>query len=344
MKLKPEDLTHTLKSNSFSTYWLAGDETLLIQESADEIRHHYHELGFTGRDIFNVERGFRWENFIKATANLSLFTEKKIFELRLLSSKLDEGGKQAILAYLNEPNPDFITLITSPKLETGVLNTKWFKSIETKIALLQIWPINKDGLASWLSKRLIGERIIADTDALELLSDRVEGNLLAAIQEIEKLKLLATQDEGKFINLDANTVMQVIADSSRYSTYNLVDAALIGDPSRCQKILTALKEEGIFPILIINAFARELRLLLPMIEKRALGQGVNPIMKAHHIWFSRKQAVANALNRLNENDIWRLLDKCRKVDQAIKGLSLANPWDELNLLALELSGQNTKSG
>ena len=343
MKLKVEQLTHVLKTDSFSTYWLTGEEPLLLQEAADTIRKHYQGLGFADREIFNVENGYRWEEFTQSARNLSLFSEKKIFELRLATSKLDEEGKKAINAYLDEGNSSFIMLITSRKLDAGVMNTKWFKNIQPKIALVQIWPISKDKLANWLSKRLISEGINTDTQALQLLSDKVEGNLLAAIQEIEKLKLLTNKNEDVSINLDSKLVMQVIADSSRYSVYSLVDAALTGNPGRCQKILAALRDEGLFPLLIVNAITRELRLLLPMIEKKAQGQDVNAIMQTHHVWFSRKQAVSNALHCLQVEDIWKILDKCRNIDHAIKGLSSSNPWDELSKVVLELSGVKTAS-
>ena len=343
MKLKAEQLSRTLKSNSYLIYWLAGDEPLLLQETADAIRQHCRDGGFTEREVFYIERGFQWENFTQSASNLSLFAEKKVFDLRLSSSKLDESGKQALKEFIDEANPDNVLLITSPKLEAGVMNTKWFKAIEPKIALVQIWPINKDNLASWLSKRLLREGISADGAAMQLLSDKVEGNLLAAIQEIEKLKLLANKDSDTTINLDSKTVMQVIADSSRYNVYNLVDAALVGDEIRCEKILIGLKEEGIFPLLILGAITRELRLLVPMIEKCQQGQGVNGIMQAHHVWFNRKQAVGAAIQRLTVNDVWRLLDHSRLIDQAIKGMSSLNPWDELSQLTLSLCGQHTAS-
>lgn len=343
MKIKIEQLGRTLSSSAHPLYWLAGDEPLLVQESADAIRKHYREAGFLEREIFNVERGFKWENFTQSAGNLSLFAEKKLYDLRLSSSKLDENGKKAIQEYLDEQNPDLVLMITSPKLEAGVMNTKWFKAIEAQSALVQIWPINKDGLANWLSQRLLREGINADGEALQLLSDKVEGNLLAAMQEIEKLKLLANSDSGETINLDGKTVMQVIADSSRYTVYNLVDAALQGDAIRSQKILNGLQEEGIFPLVIVGAISRELRQLLPMIEKREQGQGVNAIMQAHHVWFNRKQAVGNAIQTLNSEKIWRMLDHTRQIDQSIKGMSRLNPWDELSMLTLAMAGQQTAS-
>ncbi|MDP6653392.1 MAG: DNA polymerase III subunit delta, partial [Gammaproteobacteria bacterium] len=201
--------------------------------------------------------------------------------------------------------------------------------------------INREGLGAWLTQRLIREGINAAPDALELLANKVEGNLLAAMQEIEKLKLLANPDEKSSLQLDVNTVMQVVADSSRYNVYQLVDAALLGDAARSQKILAALHAEGIFPLPIVGAIARELRSLLPMIEKKQQGQGVNAIMQTAHVWFNRKAAVGNALQRINTGQVWQFLDHARLIDQSIKGMSRANTWDELSLLLLRISGQHT---
>lgn len=318
-------------------YWLAGDEPLLMQESADIIRARYRDLGFTEREIFNVDKSFNWSNFSQACGNLSLFAEQKIIELRLSSAKLDEPGKKAIQHYLNDLNPDYLLLISGPKLEAATLKTKWFSKIESAGALVQIWPINRENLGSWLQQRLRRDGIQADTEAVSLLVDKVEGNLLAAMQEIEKLKLLAANEEGSAIKLDAKTVMQVVADSSRYNAYQLVDAALLGDLLRCQKMLNGLRNEGVYPLVILGALTRELRSLLPMLEKKAQGQAVSGIIQSARVWFNRKQAVASALNRIDSNKVWQLLDHARLIDQAIKGMSSANPWDELSLMLLSLS-------
>jgi DNA polymerase-3 subunit delta len=341
MKIKPEQLNRTLNSQQLALYWLSGDETLLIQETADQIRLHFREQDFLEREVFNVDRSFNWQHFSHAVGNLSLFSQRKIIEIRLGSAKLEEVGRKALLDYLEEPSPDILLLIISPKLESGTANTKWFKAIEASGAFMQIWPINREGLGAWLAQRLIREGISAAPDALELLANKVEGNLLAAMQEIEKLKLLAKPDEKSPLQLDVNTVMQVVADSSRYNVYQLVDAALLGDAVRSQKILGALRAEGIFPLPIVGAITRELRSLLPMIEKKQQGQGVNAIMQTAHVWFNRKQAVGNALQRINTGQVWQFLDHARLIDQSIKGMSRANTWDELSLLLLRISGQQT---
>jgi len=338
MRIKPEQLSRTLNNNELPLYWLSGDEPLLMQEAADLIRGEYRKKGFTEREVLNVDKNFDWGQFLQSTGNLSLFAEKKIIELRLSTAKLEDAGKKAIQHYLNELNPDYLILLSGPKLEAATLKTKWFMEIEKHGAFMQIWPINRENLSPWLEQRLLREGIQADSEAVHLLVDKVEGNLLAAMQEIEKLKLLAGDGSEDIIRLDANTVMQVVADSSRYNVYQLVDAALLGDVSRSQKMLWGLRNEGIFPLLILAALCRELRALLPMLEKKREGQGVNAILQSSRVWFNRKQAVAAAITRLDSESVWRLLDHSRVIDQCIKGMSDANPWDELSLLLLQLSG------
>ena len=341
MKIRLEQLSKTLSIHNLPLYWLSGDEPLLMQEAADLIRSQYKENGYTEREILNVDKSFDWGQFFQSTGNLSLFAEKKIIELRLSTAKLEDAGKKAIQHYLSDLNPDYLILLSGPKLDAATLKTKWFSEIEKHGAFMQIWPINRDNLTPWLEQRLLREGIHADTEAIHLLVDKVEGNLLAAMQEIEKLKLLTSGASENTIRLNAKTVMQVVADSSRYNAYQLVDAALLGDVSRTQKMLAGLKNEGLFPLIILAAICRELRALLPMLEKKRDGQGVNAIIQSARVWYNRKQAVAAALARLDTDSIWTLLDHSRLIDQSIKGLFKADPWIELSLLLMHLSGANT---
>ena len=183
---------------------------------------------------------------------------------------------------------------------------------------------------------MLQANISPEPDALKILVDRVEGNLLAAVQEIEKFKLLA--GASATIKLDAQTVMQIVADNSRYNSYQLVDAALVGDLARTQKILNALQAEDVYPLVILGAITRELRILQPMVEKRENGQPLTAILQSARIFFNRKQAVRTAISRLSSSLIWELLERALLVDQACKGMSPANPWDELNMLLIRLSG------
>lgn len=341
MKLKAEQLQRHLKTDPGLLYWLAGDEPLLLQEAADSIRLHCRDNDFLEREIFDVDRSFNWERFSQATGNLSLFAERKIFELRLSSAKVDDAGKTAIQDFIDAANPDFLLLITGPKLEPSTLNSKWFKRIESSGALVQIWPINADGLPRWLDQRLQEQGIRPTPGALTLLCNKIEGNLLAAMQEIEKLKLLANNDANEVINLDEKTVLQLVADSSRYTAYTLIDAALLGDAVRALKILQGLREEGAQPIVIVGALAWEFRSLLPMLDQVRAGQPVQAVIQSNRVWFNRKQAVSGALRRLSPELVWSLFASLRTIDQSIKGMSQANSWDELSGVILRLCGTTT---
>lgn len=341
MKIKLEQLQRSLQSGNPAVVWLAGDEPLLVQEGADLARHHFRQQGFQEREVFTVDRGFDWEQFLQASGNLSLFADKKLMELRLAPGKLEDAGKKALQQYLQTPDDNLALLITGPKLEKASLNAKWFKAIESHTLLVQVWPVNRDGLGTWLEQRLLRENIRADAEALQLLVEKVEGNLLAAMQEIEKLKLLASaggRNEDS-IRLDAKTVMQVVADNSRYNAYQVIDAALMGDLARAQKILMSLRGEGVFPLVILGAITRELRLLLPILEKKSQGQGINAIMQSARVWFNRKQAVAGALQRLDVPAVWYMLEQARLIDQSIKGMNQANCWDELSRLLASMAGK-----
>ena len=195
--IKPNEINNITKYDKWFIYQLKKIIEIenLIEETelSKEIILLAKNKGFTEREVFNVDKDFKWDQFIHAINNLSLFSEKKVFDLRIRNAKLDQDGKSAIEAFLDHKNPDLVLLIRGPKLESAHINSKWFKTHLPYIALVQIWPVNRKELKNWLSQRLIKEGINADRDALQLLSDKVEGNLLAAIQEIEKLKLLSNK-------------------------------------------------------------------------------------------------------------------------------------------------------
>ena len=349
MKVKSELLPQTLLTNKYSAFWISGDEPLLVQESADFVRQHFRKNGFEEREVFNVDSDFNLERFTNSVNNLSLFSTNKIIELRLDKVtgkngsadklKLGQEEKTAIDTFLINNNPDFALIITSVKIDRAVLSSTWFKTYESLLALIQVWPIDSRGLVKWLSQKLRNSGINADNQALQILSEKVEGNLLAAKQEIEKLKLLANLDGKSQITLDTKTVMQVVANNSRFDIYDLIDTALLGDSERCQKMIANFKEEGTYPLLMLNALTRELRILNNMILNKESGQRLNSILQTNRVFFNRKKAVTNALNRLSSDHIWRMLDKALQIDKAIKGASFSNPWDEINILVLELSGE-----
>ena len=336
---RAQQLLPSLKKDTKPVVWIAGDEPLLLQESADAVRQFCRDAGFEEREVFTVDRGFDWSLFNETADNLSLFASKKLIELRLSSAKLDDAGKRALQDYVASPNPDYLVLITSPRVEPATARTRWFKDVDAAAWFLPVWPLSVDELPDWLGQRLMKAGLQPSPDALQLLVQRIEGNLLAAVQEIEKLKLLVNPTGNQAAELTADMVLQSVADSSRYNAFTLIDTALAGDDKRTLKILRGLRSEGVEPLAILGATCNELRRLLPALQKVETGQPVARL--ADELVgrnFKRKAVVNRALQRLRSTQIYALLDQARRVDYAVKGLNANDPWLELENLFLRLSG------
>ncbi len=341
MKIRGDQLSSTLAKQSAPLYWLAGDEILLLREAADEVRRYWREAGFTEREVFHVEQGFDWSDFLYQLDAMSLFAERKLLELRLYTAKLDAKGREAITTWLDKAPDDYRVLITGPRIDSSVLSAKWFKNLDDKLVMVQIWPIDRARLPAWLRQRLAAAGIQPDDDALQILTDRVEGNLLAAEQEIEKLALLGSvklgAEPGANKRMTGNDVLRLVSDSSRYDLGKLADAALRGDAERAQRVLGGLRAEGAFPLLILAVLARELRQLLTILDQIDQGHEIGQAMSAARIWQSRKPIVSQALKRLTADKAQQMLEHCKLIDHSVKGLHRANPWDELSLLVLRLT-------
>jgi len=339
MKVKSEQLPAQLKKESKPLIWISGDEPLLLQECLDRTREYYRQQGFRDREVFNVERGFDWQVFTQAVSTLSLFAEQKIVELRLAGA-IDAKGKAALEIYLASPCTDFVLLMSGPQVPKNAQNTKWFKQLDQHTLFVQVWPLGVNELPQWLSGRLLKCGISASAEALQILVQRTEGNLLAASQEIEKLALLLEVEPGagKPVPLDAHTIARVVADSARYTPYSMVDAALAANPARAVKIARGLRAEGVELLAIAGAMAAELRRLLPLVKEIEQGKGINATLQSAYINFKRKQVVSSALARLDSSDIYAALELIKTIDFAVKGLSARDPWLELDVLLLQLSG------
>ncbi len=332
-KIRSDQLAQYLKNKLSPVYFVSGDETLLVQEACDEIRQFARQVGFTGRERYHVDKQFDWSQLLSSANSMSLFSDKKIIELRIDNGKPGPEGSKAICQYLENPSEDNVLLIVTPKLDSGTQRAKWVKTIEKTGVWTPIWPINTAQLPRWLGQRLQKAGLKADSQALELLATRIEGNLLAAHQEIEKLKLLA-KDEWLSPELIANTV----ADSARYDIFGLVDKALLGDTRGAVKNLNGLKSEGTEPITILWALAREIRILMNIAQATQQGQSFTWAAKNAGVWDKRQALVEQAYKRLHYKKIAVLLRQANGIDKAIKGLRDANVWNELMELVLNLSG------
>jgi DNA polymerase III subunit delta len=332
MKLTVDKLSQQLNKSLAPIYIVSGDETLLVEETSQLIQDAAIKKGFTEREIYYITPQFDWNQLLATANNLSLFAEQSLIELRIPTGKVNDAGKKALKEYAGNPPANKILLIISGKLETSTQNTKWFKTIEQAGIFAPIWPITTAQLPYWLKDRLNKEGLTATPDALQFLTERTDGNLLAARQEIEKLSLLY---DKKQLTLDE--IINAISDSARYNIFVLADTILGGNAKRALSILAHLKAEGTEPTIILWALTREIRTLVNMAEIAKQGLPIDQILAQQKVWEKRKPFYRLALKRSNLNKLLKLLKNAGVVDRIIKGVEPDNVWDKLNQLTLGLA-------
>lgn len=338
MKLSPAQLGKHLQGHLAPVYVVSGDEPLLCQETCDAIRAATRQQGFSERQVFNADANFDWGNLLQAGASLSLFAEKRLLELRLPSGKPGDKGAAALLDYLGRPPEDCVLLISLAKLDGSAQKTKWAKALidGPHSQFLQIWPIDAQQLPHWIRQRLAQAGLSATQEAVEMIAVRVEGNLLAAAQEIEKLKLLAAGGQ-----IDVGTVQAAVADSARFDVFGLLDAALNGEAAHALRMLEGLRGEGVEAPVVLWALAREIRLLAGIAQQYSQGMPLEKAFGAARppVWDKRRPLVGKALQRHSAARWAQLLLDAQRIDAQIKGQAPGDPWSGLSLLTLALCGQ-----
>jgi len=332
-KVRADQLTGALKRQLAPVYLVSGDEPLLVQEACDAIRQAARANGFTERERYHVEKSFDWNSLLTEANSLSLFAERKILELRIDNGKPGTEGGKALSTYVERPSEDNLLLIVTPKLDGTAQRSKWFKALEKVGVFVQVWPITGPQLPRWIEQRISQAGLHADPQAIDMLCSRIEGNLLAASQEIEKLKLLAP--EGR---VTSEVIASAVADSARYDVFDLTDKALNGNARAAVKTLQGLRGEGTDATVVLWALAREVRTLANLAQAQQQGQSFDWACKNAGVWDKRKPIMQVALRRLRLAQLQMLLRKANGIDKAIKGLRNASPWDELLDLTLNISG------
>lgn len=332
MRLRFESLSSHIQQPLLPLYWVSGDEPFQIDEAGNLLRRAAQQQGYSERQVYHVERGFNWEQLRHSADSLSLFAERKLIELRLPSGKPGTDGSKALQDYAAAPPADTILLVISGKLEPAAQKSKWFTALENAGAWLQIWPIETARLPQWIAQRMKLRNMQATPAALRLLSERIEGNLLAADQELEKLLLLYGP-----VTVDVPEVQAAVTDSARFDVFGFVDEALAGHSERLARMLFGLRAEGVEAVLVLWALAREIRGLAQM--ARQGGASVEQVMASFRVWDKRKPLIRKALSRGNVADWEALLVSCGRLDRLIKGQGAGRVWDELLELALSLSGR-----
>ncbi len=332
MKINVNQLSTHLKKSLAPCYLVTGDEHLLVDEALDAIRAAAREQGFTSRDLHVATTGFDWTQLSDSGANLSLFAEKRIIELRVPTGKPGRAGSQAIADFVDVTDSDLLFIVVAPKLDRNSQSAKWVKALDGKGVSIPVWPIGLRELPGWIAERMRKTGLQPDRDAVTLIADRVEGNLLAAGQEIEKLRLIL--GEGK---VTADDVGNAVANSSRYDVFKLVDAALGGDAKRALRILSGLRAEGIEPVIVVWALTRELRTLASLTDTVARGADLANGMRNHRVWQNRQALVRNCIGRHKHGDFHQLLKSASRADQAAKGQTSSDPWQISTDIVLGIS-------
>lgn len=345
MRVRLEQLAAHLRNALAPVYMLSADEPLQLEEGLDEIRAAARARGFEERVVLRAEPGFEWEELAAHGASLSLFADKRLLDLRMPSGKPSQSGARVLAEYGANPSPDHVLLISTGKLDARVKGSAWYRALDKIGVMIDIWPIDRRRLPSWVSERAARRGFGLSREAAALLAERNEGNLLACAQEIEKLALL----HGA-ATLDLDDILASVADSARFDAFVLVDALLEGDARRAVRVVRGLREEGVSPIQVLGPLTWALRSVAGLAHARAAGGSLPTLLAEprHRMWRSRKEYVARALDRHAVTQWAELLARASGIDRLIKGATSRteaglkqvprDPWNELCALVLAACG------
>jgi DNA polymerase III subunit delta len=332
MKLKLEQLATQLKNTLSPIYLLSGDKTLLVQEAQDRIRAVARKQDFNERNVFTIDAKFNWQRFAGKNENLSLFSKKRLIELRF-SKKPTKPAQAALKDYIKNINPDNLLLITLPKLDAATQKTKWFGTLEKASVHVQIWPVSVQQLPQWIARRAKKLGVTIAADAVEMIAQQTEGNLLASQQALEKLQLCYPNAP-----IETKAVADMLSTDARFTVFTLVDAVLAGQTKRYTRILQSLQTEAFEPVIVLWALIRETRQIIALKTRMKKGETLDQAMRSLFIWSSRKALLKQFVSRVKKAQLYRALSLARNADRAMKGLGFENAWQQLLLLCLTLNG------
>jgi len=324
MKLSAEELPRHLAKGLAPLYVIHGEAMLLAIEAADTLRAAARAAGYDEREVLTVEQGFKWAELRNSAQSLSLFSPRKLVELRIPSGKPGVEGAQALQDYCEHTNPDTLTIVTLPRLDKTAQNSKWFTALAGSGVVIACDEIALQALPDWIADRLQRQGQTADRDTLRFLAERVEGNLLAAYQEIQKLALLFPAGPLSF-----DQVKDAVMDVARYDVFKLSEAMLAGDAARYARILEGLRAEGEATVLVLWALAEDIRALAKVARATQGGANVAGALRDARVWGVRQKLMERAARRFTPAIAERALRRTAHIDKVVKGLREGDTWDEL---------------
>jgi DNA polymerase-3 subunit delta len=333
MQTEAERLPAQLKGQLAPIYVVHGDEPLLVEESCDAIRAATRAQGYDDRVVLSVDRDFDWSRFAEGTQAMSLFSSRKLVELRMPTGRPGDAGGKALTQYAQAPTEDTVVLVIAGRLDAAARNSKWFKQVEAAGMVVACRPVDERRLPQWIEGRMRQRGLRAGPGVVAALIHYLQGNLLAVVQEIEKLALLCPDGA-----VDTAAVEASVADSARFDVFALIDSCLLADAPKAVRMLIALRAEGVEPVLVVWALVREVRAMTPMAADLAAGKPRAQVLKAHRVWSSRAPAVGAALQRVDLPQWLALIGRAAELDRVVKGRRAGDPWLEIERFCLGLCG------
>lgn len=335
MRLKLDQLATSLQQKLAAVYLISGDEPLQVGEAADAIRAAARQAGYLTREVIAIDTGNEWPQLTTEAESLSIFSDKKLIDLRLPSAKPGAEGGKVLVSYCQRLPQDTVLLLTAGKLESASLKSQWFQALDQAGVVVQVWPLQGQELRQWLQRRGEKKGMRFENDAVNSLASRVEGNLLAAAQEIEKLYILHGASRITKAMVDDD-----VADSARFDVFKLTDALLLGKFNRAIRVLSALKAEGVASAVVLWAISREVRTLLNIKFDLKQGGSQEAVYKKYQIWDNRKPLVHEALQRLKLADLQAVLQASAEADRQLKGQAAGDEWQSLFEICLMCTQKN----
>ena len=335
MNVYPDTLPKALAKGVAPVYMISGDEPLQLMEAADQIRAACRAAGYTGTERYQVDnaRSFDWQALAMSGNTMSLFGDKKIVALYIPSGKPGTEGSKALKKWCEAPPEDTVLLITTGRPEGRFQTSAWFKAIDKAGVTMQVYPLSAAKTRGWIEQRMGASGVQADPTAIDLLAERVEGNLLAAVQEIEKLAILYHEQR-----VGPQEVLACVTDSSRYTIIDLLDAALGSDTSRAIKVLNGLRAAGDSPVLICWHLGSEVRKINSVLSRIDKGENPSQAMFKSGVW-KNKQALVGRIIRERKRVFWlRASADCSYLDLLSKGMANGELWAEIAAFVTRLSG------
>ena len=335
MQLKGEQLAAHLERELRPLYVLYGDEPLLVIEAADTIRARARKAGYNEREVLTVLPHFDWNQLLAAGGNLSLFGDRKLIDLRIPTGKPGKEGGAALQEWCRNLSPDNLLLVTLPELDWREEKAVWFTALVNAGVALKLMAPPLAELPGWIAGRLRRQQQNAELDSLKFIAERVEGNLLAAHQEISKLGLLYPPGA-----LSLEQIRDAVLNVARYDIDGLREALLAGDVTRLWRTLDGLMHEGEPPPLVLWAMSEEIRTLTLIRCGLDHGRPLEMLLKEAKVWGPRVNPVKKALQRLSTATLESALHQAGRIDRLAKGIGQGNIWEEFLRLGLSLGSQN----